>query len=82
MKQKSVKLIKKNQSAGSELLAKVAFVGSRNKWSKTIRSWIEEFRQRDQHESLPTFDSLFKDELSNTDIGIESWSATALRRKD
>jgi len=37
-------------------------VGS-NKWSKSVHSWVDEFQKRDHTESLPAFDSLFKDAL-------------------
>jgi hypothetical protein len=33
-----------------------------NKWSKSVRSWIVEFQERDRDESQPAFDSLFKDQ--------------------
>jgi hypothetical protein len=35
-------------------------VGS-NKWSKSMSSWVAEFQHRDRDESLPAFDSLFKE---------------------
>ena len=34
-----------------------------NRWSTAVRSWVAEFRERDRSESLPAFDSLFKDAL-------------------
>lgn len=34
-----------------------------NRWSKSVRSWVVEFQGRDDNESLPAFDSLFKDPL-------------------
>jgi hypothetical protein len=35
-------------------------VGS-NKWSKSVSSWVADFQNRDRNESLPAFDSLFKE---------------------
>jgi hypothetical protein len=37
-----------------------------NRWSTAVRSWVVEFQQRDRNESLPAFDSLFKDALPET----------------
>src|SRR4030095_5956628 len=54
---RSVKVVKRRQRPSVQLPAKV--VGSRNRWSKGIHSWVAEFRQRDQTRSLPPFDSLF-----------------------
>jgi hypothetical protein len=62
-----VKVVKRKQRVGAQVPAKVLFVGSRTRWSKGIGSWVAEFRQREQAKSLPAFDSLFKNELPNTD---------------
>jgi hypothetical protein len=32
-----------------------------HKWSKSVRSWIAESQNRDRDNSLPAFDSLFKE---------------------
>ena len=32
-------------------------------WSTAVRSWVVEFQERDRSETLPAFDSLFKDGL-------------------
>jgi hypothetical protein len=62
-----VKVVKKTQRPSVKPLDKVVVVGSRNRWSKGINSWVAEFRQRAQIKSLPAFDSLFKKKLPNKD---------------
>ena len=37
-----------------------------NRWSTAVRSWVVEFKERDRSESLPAFDNLFKDALSES----------------
>jgi hypothetical protein len=69
VQRKPVKLVKKSKSAKADILAEVVVVENRSGWSRAIQSWIKEFRQRDRHQSLPAFDSLFKDAL-NTDPGL------------
>jgi hypothetical protein len=64
---RSVKVVKKTQRPNVKPPDKVVSVGSRNRWSKGINSWVAEFRQRAQTKSLPAFDSLFKKKLPNTD---------------
>jgi hypothetical protein len=61
---RSVKVVKRTKRPSVPLPAKV---GSGNRWSKGIHSWVAEFRQRDQTKSLPAFDGLFKNKLPNTD---------------
>ena len=58
----SVKLIKKAERETPMAPAETEFVDP-NRWSKTVRSWVNEFQQDRRDESLPAFDSLFKDEL-------------------
>jgi hypothetical protein len=64
---RSVRVVKKTKRHSVLLPAKVVLVGSGNRWSKGINSWVAEFRQRNQTKSLPAFDSLFKKKLPNTD---------------
>jgi len=40
-------------------MAKLAIGPGR--WSTVVRSWVVEFQERDRNETLPAFDSLFKD---------------------
>ena len=58
----SVKLIKKAEREIPEAQAEMELVDP-NRWSRTVRSWVREFQQERQAESLTPFDSLFKDEL-------------------
>jgi hypothetical protein len=81
MKKKSVRLVKKNQSASPKLLTEVVILPSRNS-SKTIRAWVDDFQQREQSNPLVAFDCLFKDALPEPDISSESCSATSLPEKD
>jgi hypothetical protein len=60
MKKQSVKIVKRKQRPGSELLTKIVFVPSHKKWSRAIRSWVDDSRQRTERESFRKFDSLFK----------------------
>ena len=62
-----VKVVKKTQRPNVKPSDKVVLVGSRNRRSKGINSWVAEFRQRDQTKLLPAFDSLFKKKLPNKD---------------
>jgi len=32
-----------------------------NRWSAAVRGWVVELQERDRNETLPAFDSLFKD---------------------
>jgi len=45
-----------------------------NRWSSAVRSWIVQFQERDRSESLPAFDSLFRD-ASLLSPGAESSSS-------
>ena len=40
--------------------ARVKSSAGPSKWSKSVRTWVVEFQNRDRDESLPAFDSLFK----------------------
>ena len=59
----SVKLIKKHERNGPKLRATVELAVDPNRWSTAVRSWVVEFQQHRRGESLPAFDSLFKDAL-------------------
>ena len=64
MNTKPIKLIKKGEPKASEIQAEVEPADDANTWSKAVRSWIVEVQQDRHVESLPAFDSLFKDALS------------------
>jgi hypothetical protein len=57
-----VKLIKRHERVPRGA-AMVELPLGPNRWSKSVRSWVVEFQGRDENESLPAFDSLFKDPL-------------------
>ena len=56
-----VKLIKDGKRKSPTIRARAEAAASPNIWSKTVRSWVVEFKEREHNESLPAFDSLFKD---------------------
>jgi len=58
-----VKLIKNEERKEPEAQAEVELAADPNKWSTEIRSWVVEFQQQRTVESLPAFESLFKDAL-------------------
>ena len=59
----AVKLIKNAERKDHEMEAEVEFGAGPNRWLTAVRSWVVEFQQRRSDESLPAFDSLFKDGL-------------------
>ena len=59
----SVKLIKKEKREAPEVQAEIEFAVEPNRWATAVRSWVTEFQQHRRGESLPAFDSLFKDAL-------------------
>jgi hypothetical protein len=61
-----IKLIKNGQRKVPEIQAKVESTAGVNRWSRAVRSWVVEFRERDRSESLPAFDSFFRDALPQT----------------
>jgi hypothetical protein len=58
-----VKLIKNRERKVPEIQARVESAAGTNRWFTAVRSWVVEFQGRDRNESLPGFDSLFKDAL-------------------
>ena len=60
---RSVKLIKNGERKDPEIQAEVEAAAGPNIWHKAVQSWVVEFQERDRSESLPAFDSLFKDAL-------------------
>jgi hypothetical protein len=60
-KARSVKLIKKHERVSRRRRAPLEQTVNPNRWSKSVRSWVVEFQERDRDESLPAFDGLFKD---------------------
>ena len=60
----SVKLIKKQERKGPGTQAQVELAADPKKWSTSVMSWVNEFQKHRGRESLPPFDSLFKDALT------------------
>ena len=58
-----VKLIKKEKREAPEVQAEIEFAVEPNRWATAVRSWVTEFQQHRRGQSLPAFDSLFKDAL-------------------
>ena len=61
------KLIKKANRKDRRRPIAVKSTPNRNQWSTVVRSWVVDFKDRDRSETLPAFDSLFKDALSSPD---------------
>jgi hypothetical protein len=60
---RAVKVIKNGERKEPNIQAEVESAAGPNRWSTAVRSWVVEFQERDRSESLPAFDSLFKDAL-------------------
>jgi hypothetical protein len=60
---RSVKLIKNGKLKELDSQIEVELAADPNKWSTEVRSWVAELRQDRRVESLPAFDSLFKEKL-------------------
>lgn len=58
-----VKLIKRRERTARQRRATVKEAVGPKRWSATVRSWVTDSQQQDRSESLPAFDSLFKDAL-------------------
>ena len=68
---RSIKLIKNaERKKGPEIAFEL--VVDPNRWSTEVRSWIVEFQVRDRRESLPAFDSLFKDSSATSSSQTEN----------
>jgi hypothetical protein len=57
-----VKLIKKAALRRSEKPVQTRPVNNENRWSKAVKSWVQEFQER-RNEAPPAFDRLFKEVL-------------------
>jgi hypothetical protein len=64
MNTKPVKLIKKEERKASRIQARVELPVGPKKWSTSVLSWVNEFQQHRCRESIPAFDSLFKEALT------------------
>jgi hypothetical protein len=69
---RSIKLIKNAERKHQERRIPVQLAIDPNRWSGAVRSWVVEFQERDRSESLPAFDSLFKDAPPSLSPGAKS----------
>jgi hypothetical protein len=53
-----------------------------NKWSKSIKSWVAEYRLRDKTTTMPSFDSLFNDKLPGHETHQELQPLTTSGEKE
>jgi hypothetical protein len=56
-----IKLIKKAQRESPPVRSESELISEENRWSRAVRSWVNDFQQNATKETLPAFDSLFKD---------------------
>ena len=61
----AVRVIRDKERRVPKIQARAGSAAGPNRWSAAVKSWIVEFRQRDQNETLPSFDSLFTDALES-----------------
>ncbi|MDX6288518.1 MAG: hypothetical protein QOH42_317 [Blastocatellia bacterium] len=54
-----IKLIKKAKREAPPVRSEV--ISDENRWSRAVRTWVNDFQQNATKETLPAFDSLFKD---------------------
>jgi hypothetical protein len=59
---RSIKVVKNAERTEPEIQTEADVSQDPGKWSTEVRSWVAERRQDRRVESLPAFDSLFKDE--------------------
>jgi hypothetical protein len=55
-----VRLIKKVEHKATAIPPKANPTAGPKRWSRAVRSWVVEFQERDHNESLPAFETLFK----------------------
>jgi hypothetical protein len=75
MKARLARLIKKANRKDRRNPIAGKSIPNRNRWSTAVRSWVVDFKDRDRSETLPAFDSLFKDALPSPDAETESSSS-------
>jgi len=63
---RAVKLIKRDERIPRQRRGEIQIAAGPNKWSRSVRSWVVEFQEKDRSETLPAFDSLFRDPLFET----------------
>ena len=56
-----IKLIKKGKRESRPAKSEIAVISDEKRWSRAVRAWVNDFQQNAAKETLPAFDSLFKD---------------------
>ncbi|MDX6306003.1 MAG: hypothetical protein QOI77_2972 [Blastocatellia bacterium] len=56
-----IKLIKKAKREAPPVRSESEEISDENRWSRAVRTWVNDFQQNATKETLPAFDSLFKD---------------------
>jgi hypothetical protein len=56
-----IKLIKKGKRESPPVRSEPDLLSDENRWSRAVRSWVNDFQQNASKETLPNFDRLFKD---------------------
>ena len=56
-----IKLIKKGKRESPPVRSENGLVSDENRWSRAVRSWVNDFQQNASKDTLPHFDRLFKD---------------------
>jgi hypothetical protein len=60
MKKPLIKIIKKAKRECPDVRSDPGFVVDATKWSRAVRSWVDEFKSTARSESTPAFDRLFQ----------------------
>ncbi len=56
-----IKLIKKGKREAPQVRSETDLLSDENRWSRAVRSWVNDFQQNASKKTLPNFDRLFKD---------------------
>ncbi len=56
-----IKLIKKANREAPKPPSETQFINDENRWSRAVKTWVRDFQEGAQRETLPAFDRLFKD---------------------
>ena len=56
-----IKLIKKANREKPQPTSDTQFISDENRWSRAVKTWVRDFQEDAQPETLPSFDRLFKD---------------------
>ena len=56
-----IRLIKKGKRESPQPRSETQFISDENRWSRAVKTWVRDFQEGAQRETLPAFDRLFKD---------------------